>query len=92
MTVTIDTFGRILIPKKVRKLLRLSPGTCLTLEVRNNNTALHAKVPERPSPELVIDEFGIPTYVFDTDETMDHDFVTALRKDRQERGLDTPSR
>jgi AbrB family looped-hinge helix DNA binding protein len=87
MTVTLDNFGRILIPKKARQLLQLNPGSSLKLEIQEDRSATLTALPEQKPPVLTVDEYGIPTFVFDTDEVMTYDFVEALRKDREQRGL-----
>ncbi len=40
MRVTIDEFGRILLPKQVRDLLGLRPGTPLEVETRELSISL----------------------------------------------------
>lgn len=54
MTLTIDKFGRILIPKGVRDRLGLAPGTALELDIRETGeggAALELR-PEREEPAL----------------------------------------
>jgi AbrB family looped-hinge helix DNA binding protein len=40
MEATLDKFGRIVIPKQVRDDLRLSPGSVLKIEERNEEIVL----------------------------------------------------
>lgn len=40
MTVTIDKFGRVLIPKPLRDRLGLAPGTALDLKVRDTDDGI----------------------------------------------------
>lgn len=86
MTVTLDKFGRILIPKSMRTALNLKPGTRLSLEYTKNSRRAYIEVPLAIEHTLVVDEYGIPTVHGNTDEIMRYDFVDAIRKDREERG------
>jgi len=43
VTVTIDKYGRVLIPKEVRKKLELSPNTTLDLIVRGDEIVLRVR-------------------------------------------------
>ncbi|MEM6785343.1 MAG: AbrB/MazE/SpoVT family DNA-binding domain-containing protein [Bacteroidota bacterium] len=54
MTVTIDKFGRILIPKQLRERLGLTPGTEFDLDVRDegDGPALELR-PDRAETGLV---------------------------------------
>jgi AbrB family looped-hinge helix DNA binding protein len=88
--VKVDKFGRVLIPKRIREAKGYKPGTelCLVMEPQTSfitMTSIEEKVVKRPV--LQVDEFGIPTFVFDTKEALDYDFTEAIRKDRSERGL-----
>lgn len=56
MKVTIDSLGRILIPKKVRKCLGLSPNTTLDLELENGRMVLE---PEHRQVEIVETDGGL---------------------------------
>jgi AbrB family looped-hinge helix DNA binding protein len=47
---TVDRFGRVLIPKRVRKALELTAGTSLLIEVREGELALR---PQLQEPTLV---------------------------------------
>ncbi len=47
--ITIDQFGRIVIPKAIRSHLGLSPGTKLVLEERDNKEIL-LRLPIQKSP------------------------------------------
>lgn len=53
MEVTLDKFGRLVIPKAVRESLGLGPGS--TLEVDEKDEALLLR-PRRPEPDLVEEE------------------------------------
>ena len=45
---TMDRFGRVLIPQRVRKALELTAGTSLSIEVREGELAL------RPQPQATM--------------------------------------
>jgi AbrB family looped-hinge helix DNA binding protein len=87
MVLTIDKFGRVLIPKRVRQALNLRPGTSVNLEISEDNRRAYIEAPTSSEPELVVDEFGIPTFFFDTEDVMKYDFAEAIREDRARRGL-----
>jgi len=53
MDLTLDKFGRLVIPKAVREALGLGPGS--TLEVDTKDEALVLR-PRRPEPDLVEEE------------------------------------
>ena len=90
MVLSIDKFGRVLIPKKVRTALNLHPGATLTLEFSENSRRAYIEAERTEEPALVVDEYGIPTFVFDSQEVMKYDFVDAIRTDREQRGLQAP--
>ena len=56
MTVEIDKAGRIVVPKKLRDALHLTPGTHLTVERRGNSLVME---PEIGYARLVIED-GLP--------------------------------
>ncbi|MFK8161374.1 MAG: AbrB/MazE/SpoVT family DNA-binding domain-containing protein [Lewinella sp.] len=88
--VKIDKFGRVLIPKKIREIKGYRPGTELSLVMEPElGTITMTSVAEKEAkrPVLQLDEFGIPTFVFDTQEVFTYDFTDAIRNDRSERGM-----
>ncbi len=87
MTATIDKFGRVLIPKKIREAGGYSPGTAFELLWDAIKGQLTLKpIFDHPEPVLVVDEFGIPSFDFGVDEVFDYDFNDAIKQDREERG------
>ena len=50
METTLDRFGRIVIPKRVRDALGLAPGTVLEIEESDDRVVLRAR---REEPDLV---------------------------------------
>lgn len=61
MEVTLDKFGRILIPKEIRKVLGLQAGQVLSLYTseENNLICIQPKIEEAESPIRYTD-MGIP--------------------------------
>jgi AbrB family looped-hinge helix DNA binding protein len=57
--VEIDKAGRIVIPKKMRDVLHLKPGTQLTVECRGDNLVM---MPSSNEAQLVIQD-GIPLVI-----------------------------
>lgn len=55
MYVTLDKFGRVLIPKPVRERLGLVPGTSLKLEIGEQDILLRA----RRSESSLVEEDGL---------------------------------
>lgn len=83
MIVTIDKFGRVLIPKAIRDRLGLEPGSELTLEVRESADAPSIELrTEEIQPQLVR-EGGLLLYNGKLPE--DFDIVEFIRQQREER-------
>lgn len=78
MEVTLDKFGRVVIPKSVREHLGLGPGTVLDIEEGEEEGILLR--PRRPEPDLV-EEDGV--LVFTGEPTAD--LETAVERHRQNR-------
>jgi len=55
MEITLDKFGRVVIPRRVREHLGLGPGTVLEVETREQDILLR---PRRTEPDLV-EEDGV---------------------------------
>ena len=91
--VEIDRAGRIVVPKKFRDALRLSPGTRLRAERHGDSLTL---TPAMPEAQLVI-ENGTPL-IFSTDRSnpqkitveMVNESIAQMRLERERRilGLD----
>jgi len=77
MDVTLDRFGRLVIPKAVRSALGLGPGS--TLEIEEQEGALLLR-PRRPEPDLV-EEDGVLVF---TGEAAG-DLEAAVESHRRER-------
>ena len=78
MEVTLDKFGRVVIPKAVREHLGLGPGTVLDIEEGEEEGILLR--PRRPVPDLV-EEDGV--LVFTGEPTAD--LEAAVERQRQNR-------
>jgi AbrB family looped-hinge helix DNA binding protein len=78
MEVTLDRFGRVVIPKAVREHLGLGPGTVLDIEEGEEEGILLR--PRRPEPDLV-EEDGV--LVFTGEATAD--LEAAVERHRQNR-------
>ncbi len=74
-SITIDRAGRVLIPKEVRKSLRLSAGD--TLQFSSDGEVMQL-TPDRPKPR-VYKKRGV--WVFDAD-VQEEDVVEAARNAR----------
>jgi AbrB family looped-hinge helix DNA binding protein len=61
MEVTIDKFGRILIPKKIREMLGLKPGTRVELvaDTEKRNLAFQP-IDAEEGPKLEVASSGLP--------------------------------
>jgi AbrB family looped-hinge helix DNA binding protein len=77
METTLDRFGRILIPKKIREDLDLKPGTQIRIEETGQTIILK---PVRGEPNLVLKN-GVLVY----SGTPVGDLETVLERHRKER-------
>lgn len=78
MEVTLDRFGRVVIPKAIRDQLGLGPGAVLELEEGERDGIVLR--PRRPEPDLV-EEHGV--LVFTGEPTAD--LVSAIERHRENR-------
>lgn len=87
--VKIDKFGRVLIPKKIREAKGYESGMELNIvmEPRAEYLTITPVIKKTSRPKLVVDDLGIPTFVFGTNEVFDYDFTEAIKKDQEERGV-----
>lgn len=88
MTVTIDKFGRVLIPKHVRTRIGVQAGDRLVLEVSDTYGSLElhpAPVESAVKSRIVITDWGWPVIVTEPATMEDFDVVEAIRQDREER-------
>ena len=87
VTVKIDRFGRILIPKTLREVLGLQPTNQVTLKLVSAKNILLTPQVAAERPRLEIDEFGLPIFHFGTTDAMRYDFTAAIAADREQNGL-----
>ena len=80
--VTLDKFGRIVIPKAIRRRLGLDAGTELSLEAENGTIVLRP-VARRP-PLVVRDDILVSTASLD-EEARPFDVVEHIRDHRRDR-------
>jgi len=80
MEITLDKFGRVVIPRGVRDRLGLGPGTILEVETREEDILLR---PRRTEPDLV-EEDGV--LVFTGEPT--GDLERAVEDQRNARSAD----
>lgn len=85
MTTTIDKFGRILIPKSVRKELGLEPGNSIDLIVIRKENSLFLRPTFLETVVLKTDDFGIPILSYATDTPITLDLVKEIKDGREER-------
>lgn len=76
---TLDRFGRILVPKPLRKRLGIKPGDALSLDVEKGR--LVAK-PVRPEGEWIVRD-GLPMWTGPVPEET-QDIVAFLKRQRDE--------
>jgi AbrB family transcriptional regulator (stage V sporulation protein T) len=82
MRITIDKFGRIVIPKAVRRRLGLEAGSELDLEAENGELVLRP-VPERPP---LVEKDGILVSTAALEEgASPFDVVESIRVHRRDR-------
>lgn len=82
MEVTIDKFGRILIPKKVRELLHLEAGQALNFKIENNQILLRKKA--QVDVIVTTSELGLPV-IHTAKQDVEHiDILASIRETRAE--------
>jgi AbrB family looped-hinge helix DNA binding protein len=87
MVLTIDKFGRMLIPKKARKALRLKEGMQIefTIDEDAGTAKLKPKRKEKVDESYVTySEGGWPMLAVDIDLPEDFDTVAFMKQTRQE--------
>lgn len=82
MEVTLDKFGRVVIPKAVREHLGLGPGAVLEIEEGEREGILLR--PRRPEPDLMEEE-GV--LVFTGEPTANLEWAVERQRQSRDRGL-----
>jgi AbrB family looped-hinge helix DNA binding protein len=82
MTLRIDKFGRVLIPKLMRQSIGLQPGDDIIVEVLENEKSL--KLSSKPEPEnlevrIEYTDWGFPQIVGGAPYPADFDFQNATK-------------
>jgi AbrB family looped-hinge helix DNA binding protein len=84
MEVTIDKFGRILIPKKIREALGLKPGQVLELFFDRYSRKLDLKLPaDADSMNIIVEDSGLPVIQNGSPTTEDFDTVSFIKETRE---------
>lgn len=81
MTLTIDKFGRVLIPKTLRQILGIEPGDELVVEIAPD--APHIKLTAKPKPDdvqVIYTDWGFPVIEGGEPFPDDFDTVTFLKE------------
>ncbi|NJC28388.1 AbrB/MazE/SpoVT family DNA-binding domain-containing protein [Neolewinella antarctica] len=85
MTLTMDKFGRVLIPKALRKMVQIEPGGEVEVEVDSttHKITLTSKA-EAQKPKLTFDSDGFPLIVGGEPYPADFDTVAFLKESYEE--------
>ena len=85
MEVTIDKFGRILIPKKIREMLGLEPGQVLEVLVDRYNRKLDIRLPAKADTiNIIVEDSGLPVIQNGPSLEEDFDTVAYIKATREE--------
>ena len=87
MTVTLDKFGRILIPKQVRTQLGVVAGDKLELDVSSEerSISIHPAPSTEKKAEIRMTDWGWPVIHFVDGKSRDFDVVALIKEEREER-------
>jgi len=88
MTLTIDKFGRVLIPKSLRQHLHVEPGDELQVEIKNETPAIILSCKptqtEEYDAEIIYTDWGLPMIKTSGSFPENYDTVTAIKQNYQE--------
>lgn len=87
MELTIDKFGRVLIPKPIRSRLNLLPGSKVLLQVNEEERSLSLQTEEFPvEQKIVYTDWGFPIIQTNAQvaEGDDFDTVAFIKETRDE--------
>lgn len=82
LTMTVDKFGRVVIPQEVREFFHLTPGKKLVVDRETEKELVLRVVEEEPE---VVERNG--WWVIRSKTPLDFDIVELIRKGREERDL-----
>lgn len=85
MEVTIDKFGRILIPKKLRVMFGLVPGQLLELFPDKEKAEIRLTPSNKFEATLTQTPSGIPFFKFQASEKVAFDVAELIKQSREER-------
>ena len=83
MVLTMDKFGRVLIPKAIRTVLGLYPGKEVEVEICAATSSIEIR-PKKPEITLEYDESGFPILVGGDPYPDDFDTVAFLKESYEE--------
>lgn len=84
MEVTMDKFGRILIPKKVRQLLNLIPDQPLELTLDEHTGKLQiTSILDSATVKIVYTEGGFPVIDNGTSKNLEFDTAAFVKENRK---------
>lgn len=77
MTLTVDKFGRVLIPKSIRQMLTIEVGSKIDVTINSDvkQLILTPSTEGKYESEIVYNDWGLP--VIKTQESLPPDFDTA---------------
>ena len=93
MTTTIDKFGRVLIPKQMRRQLGLKPGSTVELTPTVDHRSLELSPTKKVEHKIKFTDWGWPIATTNSDIKEDFDLSAFIRANREERtgGMDENS-
>ncbi|MEO0735141.1 MAG: AbrB/MazE/SpoVT family DNA-binding domain-containing protein [Bacteroidota bacterium] len=85
MTATVDKFGRVVIPKKIRDSIGIGPGSEIDFTPDPVSVSVSFKPVRRVEPIITVDEFGWPSIHFPGQEIMTFDIKEMIKEGYEER-------
>ncbi len=86
MRATIDKFGRVLIPKKLRDEAGIDNGTEFELEFDPFSNSIILKQFPAVQPYVEYTEWGWPVIMYQEEEKVDFDIKNFINEGHEERG------
>ncbi|MEM6396627.1 MAG: AbrB/MazE/SpoVT family DNA-binding domain-containing protein [Bacteroidota bacterium] len=85
MTVKMDKFGRILIPKKMREEMGADSGQKFTISFDGYTGQVYLEPIIKENYEIAITDFGLPIIKHKDPRVANIDFVEMIKQDREDR-------